>query len=116
PRARASRADPVPCRLRRSVPGLREGSERRAARARGARGGSPLGGARRAPRPFVVAGAGICLRRFLPRKSPEVRPLARPHLHVFHLAEALTRRSAPARGGSRRRRLGRDPPTGTPSR
>ena len=49
-RPRATRADPLPPRVRRAVPGLRQGPERRAARARRARARPAVGCARRASR------------------------------------------------------------------
>ena len=45
-RPRAARQDPLPARLRRPLPGLRQGPERRAARARGGGDRPALGGAR----------------------------------------------------------------------
>src|SRR5205823_9751961 len=54
-RARPPGQDPLPRRLRRPLPGLRRGSEPRAALARRGGAGSALGGAFRAPGQAVVA-------------------------------------------------------------
>src|SRR5439155_23875061 len=45
--------DPLPARVRRSLPGLRQEPKRRAAHARGGAGGLPLGGPRAASRPSL---------------------------------------------------------------
>ena len=61
-RARAARQDPARARLRRPLPGLRQGPERRAAHARRARRRPALGGARRAPRAQLVCASESIVR------------------------------------------------------
>ena len=61
-RARAAGQDPLPCRLRRSLRGLRQEPERRAAHARRDAVRLALGGARGPPRKAVSGRAAVVLR------------------------------------------------------
>ena len=113
-RARPAGADPLPARLRRPLPRLRQGPERGAARAR--RGSHSI---RAGPRSKVSATSCDGRRKVdLPGRGPRVclapaadRGQARP---ARRAAAQTARRSAPAPAGSPRRRRAAGRPTGTP--
>ena len=92
-RPRAPRADPLPLGLRRALPRVRQGSERRAARAHGARRRSALGAARGAARPLVRRES--CGRSTDSHRASQLDP-CRSHLHEAIPGNTAERRVARA--------------------